>query len=55
MKTKEEVKKSRTPSRGSLLSPPSPQGRGLLLTRFGREPESMHENRKTEGTKRECL
>jgi hypothetical protein len=63
MKTKDEVKKSSNeaqslgwthPSPGSLRSPPSPQGRGLL-TRFGRVPEAMRENAKIEGTKRECL
>jgi hypothetical protein len=80
MKTKEEVKKSRTPSPGSLLSPPSPisgvrwsdpnrtrnrtpQGRGLLLTRFGRDADclSLSDSQLSTsglefgGTKRECL
>jgi hypothetical protein len=32
MKTKEEVKKSRNPSPGSLLSPPSSGGEGPLMT-----------------------
>jgi hypothetical protein len=42
------------PSSGSLLSPPSHQGRGLLK-RFGREPEAMRESAKIGRTKRECL
>jgi hypothetical protein len=35
MKTKEEVKKSSASSPGSLLSPPSPLGRGLFSQRGG--------------------
>ena len=44
-----EGKKPHT--RLATLATFSPQGRGLLLTRFGRVPEAMRENTKTRGNK----
>ena len=55
MKTKDEVKKSRNPSPGSILSPPSPHRRGLFdSVRFAQPPlepgncARKHKNRENE-------
>ena len=48
MKTKDKYKKSRDPSPGSLLSPPSPQGEGP--DEIVRENRSNTRNTKIVGT-----